>query len=381
MADAFFTEQHELVRKLAREFAETELTKEVLDKVEEEEVFPEEILDKMAKAGFFGIKVPKQYGGQGGDARSYVIVMEEIARVSGVASIYVSSPNSLSGGPFLLSGNAEQKEKYLRPVVTGEKKVCFALTEPGAGSDAGGMQTTAVKDGDYYVLNGRKTFITMAPLADWAVVYAKTDMSMGTKGISAFIVDMKQEGVSCGKPEKKMGVVGCATSDIILENVRVHKDNLLGQEGKGFINAMKTLDTGRMGVAAQSIGVAQGCLDEAIKYAKERKQFGRPIAKFQAIAFMLAEMATKLEATKNLVYKTAWLIDNGQDASMAASMAKFYASEVCNEIAAKTVQIHGGYGFIKDYKIERMFRDCRVFTIYEGTSQVQQMVISGKLLK
>ena len=381
MADAFFTEQHELVRKLAREFAETELTKEVLDKVEEEEVFPEEILDKMAKAGFFGIKVPKQYGGQGGDARSYVIVMEEIARVSGVASIYVSSPNSLSGGPFLLSGNAEQKEKYLRPVVTGEKKVCFALTEPGAGSAAGGMQTTAVKDGDYYVLNGRKTFITMAPLADWAVVYAKTDMSMGTKGISAFIVDMKQEGVSCGKPEKKMGVVGCATSDIILENVRVHKDNLLGQEGKGFINAMKTLDTGRMGVAAQSIGVAQGCLDEAIKYAKERKQFGRPIAKFQAIAFMLAEMATKLEAAKNLVYKTAWLIDNGQDASMAASMAKFYASEVCNEIAAKTVQIHGGYGFIKDYKIERMFRDCRVFTIYEGTSQVQQMVISGKLLK
>ena len=381
MADAFFTEQHELVRKLAREFAETELTKEVLDKVEEEEVFPEEILEKMAKAGFFGIKVPKQYGGQGGDARSYVIVMEEIARVSGVASIYVSSPNSLSGGPFLLSGNAEQKEKYLRPVVTGEKKVCFALTEPGAGSDAGGMQTTAVKDGDYYILNGRKTFITMAPLADWAVVYAKTDMSMGTKGISAFIVDMKQEGVSCGKPEKKMGVVGCATSDIILENVRVHKDNLLGQEGKGFINAMKTLDTGRMGVAAQSIGVAQGCLDEAIKYAKERKQFGRPIAKFQAIAFMLAEMATKLEAAKNLVYKTAWLIDNGQDASMAASMAKFYASEVCNEIAAKTVQIHGGYGFIKDYKIERMFRDCRVFTIYEGTSQVQQMVISGKLLK
>ena len=381
MADAFFTEQHELVRKLAREFAETELTKEVLDKVEEEEVFPEEILDKMAKAGFFGIKVPKQYGGQGGDARSYVIVMEEIARVSGVASIYVSSPNSLSGGPFLLSGNAEQKEKYLRPVVTGEKKVCFALTEPGAGSDAGGMQTTAVKDGDYYILNGRKTFITMAPLADWAVIYAKTDMSMGTRGISAFIVDMKQEGVSCGKPEKKMGVVGCATSDIILENVRVHKDNLLGQEGKGFINAMKTLDTGRMGVAAQSIGVAQGCLDEAIKYAKERKQFGRPIAKFQAIAFMIAEMATKLEAAKNLVYKTAWLIDNGQDASMAASMAKFYASEVCNEIAAKTVQIHGGYGFIKDYKIERMFRDCRVFTIYEGTSQVQQMVISGKLLK
>ena len=352
----YFTEQHELVRKLAREFAETELTKEILDEVEESEVFPEEILDKMAKAGFFGIKVPKEYGGQGADARSYVIVMEEMARVSGVASIYVSSPNSLSGGPFLLSGTEEQKAKYLTPVVKGEKKVCFALTEPGAGSDAGGMTTTAVKDGDYYILNGRKTFITMAPLADWAVVYAKTDMTKGTRGISAFVVDMKLPGVSCGKPENKMGVIGCATSDI-------------------------TLDTGRLGVAAQAIGVAQGALDEAIKYAKERKQFGRRIADFQAISFMIADMATKLEAAKNLVYKTAYLMDTHQDASMAASMAKYYAAEVCNEIAAKAVQIHGGYGFIKDYKVERMYRDCRVFTIYEGTSQVQQMVIAGKLLK
>lgn len=377
----YFTEQHELVRKLAREFAEKELTKEILDQVEESETFPEEILDKMAKAGFFGIKVPKEYGGQGADARAYVLVMEEIARVSGVASIYVSSPNSLSGGPFLLSGTEEQKAKYLTPVVKGEKKVCFALTEPGAGSDAGGMATTAVKDGDYYILNGRKTFITMAPLADWAVVYAKTDMTKGTKGISAFVVDMKLPGVSCGKPENKMGVVGCATSDIILDNVRVHKSDLLGEEGKGFINAMKTLDTGRLGVAAQSIGVAQGALDEAIRYAKERKQFGRRIADFQAISFMIADMATKLEAAKNLVYKAAYLMDTHQDASMAASMAKYYASEICNEIAGKAVQIHGGYGFIKDYKVERMYRDCRVFTIYEGTSQVQQMVIAGKLLK
>ena len=381
MADAFFTEQHELVRKLAREFAETELTKEILDKVEEEEVFPEEILDKMAKAGFFGIKVPKQYGGQGGDARSYVIVMEEIARVSGVASIYVSSPNSLSGGPFLLSGNAEQKEKYLRPVVTGEKKVCFALTEPGAGSDAGGMQTTAVKDGDYYVLNGRKTFITMAPLADWAVVYAKTDMSMGTKGISAFIVDMKQEGVSCGKPEKKMGVVGCATSDIILENVRVHKDNLLGQEGKGFINAMKTLDTGRMGVAAQSIGVAQGCLDEAIKYAKERKQFGRTIGQFQNTQFQLADMATKVKAAQMMVYRAAMAKATQKTYSVEAAMAKLYAAEVAMEVTTKAVQLHGGYGYIREYDVERMMRDAKITEIYEGTSEVQRMVISGALLK
>ena len=377
----YFTEQHELVRKLAREFAEKELTTEILDQVEESGEFPKEILDKMAKAGFFGIKVPKELGGQGADSRSYVLVMEEIARVSAVASLYVSSPNSLSGGPLLLAGNDEQKEKYLRPVVTGEKILAFALTEPGAGSDAGGMTTTAVEDGDYYVLNGRKTFITMAPLSDFAVVYAKTDMSRGSRGITAFIVDMKQEGVSCGKPEKKMGLIGCATSDIILENVRVHKSNVLGEINKGFSNAMKTLDTGRMGVAAQSIGVAQACLDEAIKYAKERKQFGRPIGDFQAIGFMIADMATKLEAAKQLVYKTAYLMDTKQDASMNAFMAKYYAAEVCNEIAAKAVQIHGGYGYIKEYKVERMYRDCRVFTIYEGTSQVQQMVISGKLLK
>lgn len=377
----FFTEQHELIRKLAKDFAEKELTNDVLDKVEESGVFPKEILDKMGKAGFFGIKIPREVGGQGADARSYAIVMEEIARVSAVASLYVSSPNSLSGGPLLLAGTDEQKEKYLRPVVTGEKILAFGLTEPGAGSDAGGMTSTAVKDGDYYILNGRKTFITMAPLSDYAIIYAKTDLTKGTKGISAFIVDMKLEGVSCGKAEHKMGLIGCATSDIILENVRVHKDDLLGEEGKGFTNAMKTLDTGRMGVAAQSIGVAQGALDEAIKYAKERKQFGRRIADLQSISFMIADMATKLEAAKQLVYKTAYLMDTKQPSGQSASMAKYYASEVCNEICAKAVQIHGGYGFIKEYKVERFYRDARIFTIYEGTSQVQQMVIAGTLLK
>ena len=377
----FLTEQHELIRKLVREFAEKELTSDILDKVEETAEFPEEILRKMAGAGFFGVKIPKELGGSGADHRAYVIVVEEIAKVSGVASIYVSSPNSLSGGPLLLEGTDEQKEKYLKPILTGEKKLCFALTEPGAGSDAGGMTSTAVNDGDYYVLNGRKTFITMAPLADYAIIYAKTDSSKGTRGISAFILDMTLPGVSCGKPEKKMGLIGCATSDIILENVRVHKSDLLGQEGKGFVNAMKTLDVGRIGVAAQSIGVAQGALDEAISYAKDRKQFGRRIADFQSISFMIANMATKLEAAKLLTYQAAYLKDTNQNASKAASMAKLYASEVCNEICAKALQIHGGYGYIKDYKIERMYRDCRVFTIYEGTSQVQQMVIAGQLLK
>ena len=368
MAECYFTEKHELIRKLAKGFAEKEFTKELLDEVEKSETFPEELLQKMAKAGFFGVKIDKSLGGQGADARSYVIVMEEIAKVSGVASIYVSSPNSLSGGPILMAGNAEQKEKYLTPVVRGEKKMVFALTEPGAGSDAGSITTTAVADGDYYILNGRKCFITMAPFADYAVVFAKTTPNIGTKGVPAFIVDMKAEGVSCGKPEDKMGIIGCATSDIILENVRVHKSDRLGMEGKGFKIAMATLDTGRLGVAAQSIGVASGCLEETIKYMKD-------------LSFMVAGMATKLEAAKQLTYRAAYLMDTKQDATMAASMAKYYSSEVCNEIAAKCVQLHGGYGFIKDYKIERMFRDCRVFTIYEGTSQVQQMVISGKLLK
>ncbi|QNK41417.1 acyl-CoA dehydrogenase family protein [Caproicibacter fermentans] len=381
MADAYFTEQHELIRKLAREFAEKELTKEILDKVEETGEFPEEILNKMAAAGFFGIKIPKEYGGQGADARSYVLVMEEIARVSGVASIYVSTPNSLSGGPLLLAGNEEQKAKYLTPVVTGKKKLAFALTEPGAGSDASGMVTSAVKEGDHYVLNGRKCFITMAPLSDYAVIFAKTDMKKGNKGISAFVVDMKGPGVSCGKPEDKMGIIGCATSDIILENAVVPETDRLGEEGEGFKIAMKTLNTGRLGVAAQSIGIAQGCLDETIKYAKERKQFGQRIADFQAIGFMIANMATKLEAAKQLTYKAAYLLDTKQDTTLNASMAKYFASEVCNEIAACAVQIHGGYGFIKDYKVERMYRDCRVFTIYEGSSQVQQIVISKQLLK
>jgi alkylation response protein AidB-like acyl-CoA dehydrogenase len=377
----FLTEQHELIRKFAREFAEKELTPDILDKVEESGVFPKDILDKMGKVGFFGIKISQKLGGAGSDNRAYVVVMEEIARVSAVASVYVSGPNSLASGPLLLSGTEEQIEKYLQPIVTGEKILAFGLTEPGAGSDAAGMTTAAIEDGEYYMLNGRKSFITMAPFADYTIVYAKTDMSRGAKGITAFIVDMKLPGVSCGKAEHKMGLIGCATSDIVMEDVRIHKNDVLGEINQGFINAMKTLDVGRIGVAAQSVGVAQGALDEAIKYSKERKQFGKRIADFQAISFMIADMATKLEAAKLLVYKAAYLKDTNQNASMAASMAKYYASEICNEICAKAVQIHGGYGYIKEYKVERMYRDCRVFTIYEGTSQVQQMVISGQLLK
>ena len=377
-----FDAKHEMIRKLVRQFAETELTSEVLDRVEETGEFPEEIVEKMAKCGFLGLKIPREYGGAGADTLAYVIMIEEIARVSAVASLYANTPNSLGGGPLMQAGTKEQLEKYLVPAVQNKIKIVFALTEPGAGSDAGSMVTTATKDGDYYVLNGRKCFISGAPIADYCIVYAKTDMTKGNKGISAFVVDMKTPGVSCGKHEAKMGIVGYPTSDVVLEDVRVHKSDMLGKENMGFINAMKTLDGGRLGVSAQSIGVAQGCLDEAIKYSKERVQFGKPICKNQAIAFMLADMATKLTAAKELVYLAAQMKDkNDPKASMYCSMAKYYASETCNEIAAKAVQIHGGYGFIKEYPVERKYRDCRVFTIYEGTSQVQQMVISGNLLK
>ncbi len=377
-----FDAKHEMIRKLVRQFAETELTTEVLDRVEETGEFPEEIVEKMAKCGFLGLKIPREYGGAGADTLAYVIMIEEIARVSAVASLYANTPNSLGGGPLMQAGTKEQLEKYLVPAVQNKIKIVFALTEPGAGSDAGSMVTTATKDGDYYVLNGRKCFISGAPIADYCIVYAKTDMTKGNKGISAFVVDMKAPGVSCGKHEAKMGIVGYPTSDVVLEDVRVHKSEMLGKENMGFINAMKTLDGGRLGVSAQSIGVAQGCLDEAIKYSKERVQFGKPICKNQAIAFMIADMATKLTAAKELVYLAAQMKDkNDPKASMYCSMAKYYASETCNEIAAKAVQIHGGYGFIKEYPVERKYRDCRVFTIYEGTSQVQQMVISGNLLK
>ena len=377
-----FDAKHEMIRKLVRQFAETELTTEVLDRVEETGEFPEEIVEKMAKCGFLGLKIPREYGGAGADTLAYVIMIEEIARVSAVASLYANTPNSLGGGPLMQAGTKEQLEKYLVPAVQNKIKIVFALTEPGAGSDAGSMVTTATKDGDYYVLNGRKCFISGAPIADYCIVYAKTDMTKGNKGISAFVVDMKAPGVSCGKHEAKMGIIGYPTSDVVLEDVRVHKSDMLGKENMGFINAMKTLDGGRLGVSAQSIGVAQGCLDEAIKYSKERVQLGKPICKNQAIAFMLADMATKLTAAKELVYMAAQMKDrNDPNASMYCSMAKYFASETCNEIAAKAVQIHGGYGYIKEYPVERKYRDCRVFTIYEGTSQVQQMVISGNLLK
>ena len=377
------SEKHEMMRKLYRQFAETEFTDEILEELEATGEFNWEMHRKMAANGFMGTKIPVEYGGQGGDSLAYVLMIEEFARVSTVLSLYANTSNSLGAGPLLFCGTEEQKQKYVTPIAKGEKILVFALTEPGAGSDAGGVSTTAVEDGDYYVLNGRKTFTSGAPIADYAVVYARTDFTQrGSRGLSMFIVDMKLPGVSVGKHENKMGIVGYPTSDMIMENVRVHKSDLLGPLHKGFSTAMKTLDGGRLGVAAQSLGVAQACLEESIKYAKERKQFGRPIADFQAISFMLADMATEIEAARELIYSTAVLKDTGSpESAKRCAMSKYFASEMCNRVAYKAVQIHGGYGYIKEYKVERLYRDARIMTLYEGTSQVQQMVISGNILR
>jgi alkylation response protein AidB-like acyl-CoA dehydrogenase len=378
-----FDEKHILARKMFRQFAETEFTTELIDELEETEEFNWDIHRKMAKFGLLGVKIPIEYGGQGGDNLAYALMVEEFARISEVLSIYANTSNSLGSGPLLFCGTKAQKEKYLPPVARGEKIMAFGLTEPGAGSDAGGTLTTAVPDGDYFVLNGRKCFISNAPVADLAVIYAKTDPKQkGSKGISMFIMDMKLPGVSTGKPEEKMGIRGYPTSDIIMDNVRVHKDDLLGPLHSGFSTAMKTLDGGRLGTAAQAVGLAQGALDESIKYAKERKQFGKPISSFQAISFMLADMATEIEAARELVYQTAILKDrDSPESTKFCAMSKYFAGEMVNRVVYKAVQIHGGYGFIKDYKVERFYRDARILTIFEGTSQVQQMVIAGSILK
>ena len=375
-----FEKEHELVRQLAKQFAE-EVIKPTAEEVDETGEFPMEIYHKMADAGFLGIKIPKEYGGSGGDHRSYAIVMEELAKASGVSTIWISSPNSLQSTPILRDGTEEQKEKYLRPMVTGEKMFCFALTEPGAGSDAGSILTTAVADGDDHIINGRKTFITGAPVSDYVILFAKTNPELGTKGISTFIVDSKAEGVSFGKPENKMGVIGCPTSDVVLENVRVPKTMMLGKEGRGFINAMKTLSVGRLGIACQALGIAEGALEEAVKYAKARNQFGRSIANFQNTQFILAEMETKISAMRHLVYDAAYQMDMGKPADKEASMAKLFATEEGKWIVDKALQIHGGYGYIKEYPVERMYRDMRVTSIYEGTSEVQKMVIASNVLK
>ena len=375
--------RYEMVRKLCRRFAETEFTREILEDLREKGAYNWDMHRKMADAGFFGIKTPKEYGGSGGDYLDYAIMMEEFSRISPVLCIYSSTPASLGSGPILLGGTEAQKQKYLPPVARGERFMCFGLTEPGAGSDAGGTVTTAIPDGDEYVVNGRKTFISGAPMSDWCLCFVKTDPSQkGSRGISLIVIDMHLPGVSVGADEKKMGINGYPTSDIIFEDVRVPKDCIIGKVDKGFSLAMQTLVGGRIGVAAQSLGIAQGALEEAVKYAKERKQFGKRIADFQAVSFMLADMATLVEAGRQIVYHAAALNNAASpEAGKASSMAKLFCSEMCNKVAAKAVQIHGGYGYIRDYKVENFYRDARITTLYEGTSEIQKMVIATSIIK
>lgn len=373
------SKKHQMIRKLARDFAQQELAP-YAGTADETGVYPDELVQKVIRSGFHAVTIPKEYGGCGGDTVAATIVTEEFTKVDASSSVLLM-PNSLSGGPLMLYGTEEQKQKYLRGMAEGKLIGSFAITEPGAGSDASSISTTAEKDGDYYILNGRKCFITQGPNCDFVTVFAKTDLDVkGVKGISAFIVESKWEGFSRGAIEKKMGMHASPTCDLIFENVRVPKENLLGGEGQGFKICMKTLDSGRITVATQGLGIAQGALDEAVKYVKERVQFGRPLARFQNTQFEIADMATKVECGRRLVYHAAEMKDAGQPYSMEAAMAKYYCGNLCNEIAYRSLQLHGGYGYMKDYPIERMYRDARLVAIYEGTSEIQRVVIAGHIL-
>ena len=372
--------EQELVRQMVRDFAVNEV-KPIAAEIDVTERFPMENVKKMGELGMMGIPFPTEFGGAGGDVLSYILAVEELSKVCATTGVILSAHTSLCASLINENGTPEQKEKYLRDLCTGNKIGAFGLTEPGAGTDAAGQQTTAVLDGDNYILNGSKIFITNGGVADTFIVFAMTDKSKGTKGISAFIVEKGFLGFSIGKKEDKLGIRASSTTELIFENCVVPKENLIGREGKGFGIAMKTLDGGRIGIAAQALGIAEGALDEAIKYMKERKQFGRPIAAFQGLQWMVAEMSTKIEAARFLVYKAAWLKENKQPYSIDAARAKLYAAEVAMDVTTKAVQLFGGYGYTKEYPMERMMRDAKITEIYEGTSEVQKMVISGSLLK
>lgn len=374
------TREQELVRQMVREFAVNEV-KPIAAEIDETERFPMENVKKMAELGMMGIPFPKELGGAGGDVLSYIITVEELSKACGTHGVIVSAHTSLCASLIYENGTPAQKEKYLVPLAKGEKIGAFGLTEPGAGTDAAGQQTTAVLDGDNYILNGSKIFITNGGVADTFIVFAMTDKSQGTRGISAFIVEKDFPGFSIGKKEDKLGIRASSTTELIFENCVVPKENLIGKEGKGFGIAMKTLDGGRIGIAAQALGIAEGAYEEAVKYMKERKQFGRPLSAFQGLQWMIAEMETKIEAAKLLVYKAAWLKQNKLPYSVDAAKAKLFAAEVAMDVTTKAVQIHGGYGYTKEYPVERMMRDAKITEIYEGTSEVQKMVIAGAALR
>lgn len=373
---------HELFRQMIRDFAEKEV-KPLAAEVDEEERFPVETVEKMAEIGIMGIPVPKEYGGAGGDNLMYAMAVEELSRVCGTTGVIVSAHTSLGTWPILHFGTEEQKRKYVPRMAKGELLGAFGLTEPNAGTDAAGQQTTAHLDSETneWIINGSKIFITNAGYADVYVIFAMTDRSKGLKGISAFIIEKDTPGFSIGKKEKKLGIKGSATCELIFENVRLPKENLLGKEGKGFKIAMMTLDGGRIGIASQALGIAQGALDEVVTYTKERKQFGRSIAKFQNTQFQIADMEVKVEASRLLVYKAAWKESAGLPYTVDAARAKLFAAETAMEVTTKAVQYHGGYGYTREYPVERMMRDAKITEIYEGTSEVQRMVIAGNLFR
>ncbi|MDU5079674.1 acyl-CoA dehydrogenase [Tissierella carlieri] len=374
------TKEQQMVRNVMKEFTEKEV-KPIAAEIDETERFPRETVEKMAKYNMLGIPFPVEYGGSGGDELAYAIAVEELSKACATTGVILSAHTSLGCWPIYKYGTEEQKQKYLVPLAKGEHLGAFGLTEPNAGTDAAGQQTTAILDGDYYILNGTKIFITNGGQADTYIIFAMTDKSKGTRGISAFIVEKDYPGFSIGKIEEKMGIRASATAELIFQNCRVPKENLLGKEGEGFKIAMGTLDGGRIGIAAQALGIAAGALDETVKYLKERQQFGRPIAKFQGLQWMVADLATEIEAARLLVYRAAYNKANNLPYNKEAAMAKLFAAECAMNVTTKCVQLFGGYGYTKDYPMERMMRDAKITEIYEGTSQVQQMVIAAQVLK
>ncbi|MDD2419284.1 MAG: acyl-CoA dehydrogenase [Bacteroidales bacterium] len=374
------SKKQQLFRQMIRDFAEKEV-KPIAAEVDEKEIFPLENVEKMAKLGIMGIPIPSSYGGPGGDNIMYSIAVEELSRVCGTTGVIVSAHTSLCVAPIYEFGNEEQKSRFLPKLCKGEWIGAFGLTEPNAGTDASAQQTTAIEDGDSYILNGSKIFITNAGYAHVYIILAMTDKSAGVKGITAFIVEKETPGFSIGKKELKLGIRGSSTCELIFENCRVPKENLLGKVGGGFSIAMKTLDGGRIGIAAQALGIAQGALDETVKYTKERKQFGRSISQFQNTQFQMADLQTKTEAARLLVRSAAFKKDSGVSYSADAAMAKLFASETAMEVTTKAVQFHGGYGYTREYPVERMMRDAKITEIYEGTSEVQRMVIAAKMYK
>lgn len=371
-------EKQKEMKAFARDFADKEIAP-LAAELDETGRFPYETIEKLGKLGMMGYPFPKEYGGYGGDYISYAIMIEEFSRACGATGVIVQTHHGLCAWPIFTYGTEEQKRKYLTPLLKGEHLGAFGLTEPNAGTDAGGQETTAIDQGDHWLLNGKKKFISGGGIADTYVIMAMTDKSKGTKGISAFIVEKGFPGFSSGKVEKKMGIRGSVAAELIFENCIVPKENLLGEIGKGFKVAMTALDVGRIGIASQALGIAQGAYDQCVTYMKERKQFGKSLSEFQALRFEMANMKTRIDASRFLVYNAAYRRENGLPSTVEVAQAKLFASETAMYVTTKAVQLHGGYGYLQDYPVERMMRDAKITEIYEGTSEVMKMVISGSI--